>query len=125
MIDCIQAITSDFLQNFVEEILDKITLYKVEVDSVTWQRNKGMQYSVEMVLEGEKIYADGQGEETATLMNDWIELGFYNLRDEEVLLKKVRLRQGKNHLTIQLPSKPSTLVIDPYSRIMLKEFNRE
>ena len=114
----------DSLNYLVDDIMDKITLYDNDVRSAHYTRNENFEYLAEVEIEGEKFYADGQGKEKKADMNDLVEIGIYNAKGKQVMLKKVRLLSGLHKYTFKLKRKPSEIIIDPYYKIIDKDFSR-
>jgi len=115
----------DSLKYFVEDQLEKITFYQTKVDSANYQRNKDFSYTVTSSIDIQKSYSDGKGKATETNCNDYIELGFFNSKDQLLEKRKVKLHSGNNQLKFQLKRKPSYLIVDPNYYIMMKDYTRK
>ncbi|MFA8435085.1 MAG: ABC transporter permease/M1 family aminopeptidase [Marinifilaceae bacterium] len=124
LVERIEAVTPDSLAYYVEDALKKITLYQTKVDSATYQRNKNFTYQVDANISCHKYYANGKGKETETACADWVEIGIYNSKGKELLLKKVKLQKGENQIHFDLKRKPDHIVVDPYYRIVDKDYRR-
>jgi len=114
----------DSLQYLVNDLMDNIVFYDNDVREANYTRNEDLEYFVEATIEGEKFYADGLGEEKAADMNDWVEIGIYNTDNQEIMLKKVKLQSGENKYRFKLHRKPSKIILDPYYKVIDKEFSR-
>ncbi|MGB5990580.1 MAG: M1 family aminopeptidase [Marinifilaceae bacterium] len=123
-LDILEPKVPDSLKYFVNDIMNKITLYDNDVRSAHYTRNEDFEYLTEIEIEGEKYYADGKGEETKANMNDLVEIGIYNVKGKQVMLKKVRLLSGLHKYKFKLNRKPSEIIIDPYYKIIDKDYSR-
>ncbi len=110
------------LRYFIDDQLNKITLHKTKISDATYSRDENLHYQADVTLEISKFYSDEKGKESEVGMNDFIEIGIYNSKDKELLLKKVKLESGENKITLKLNRKPKYVVIDPYYHIMTKDF---
>jgi len=117
--------TPDSLKYYTNDIFNKITFYDNDVREASFTRNDDLEYFVIAKIEGEKFYSDGNGKDEVTDMNDWIEVGIYTKDNEEVYLEKIKLTGGENEYQFKLDRKPDKIVIDPYYRVMDKDFARE
>ncbi|RKD98509.1 ABC transporter permease/M1 family aminopeptidase [Marinifilum flexuosum] len=124
LIDRIKSETPDSLQYFVEDVLEKITLYKTNIDSVTYTRNKDFTYTVDAIIDVEKYYVDGKGEESKTTCNDYIEVAAFNSKNKELYNEKLKLKSGKNKVQFTVKRKPNTLIVDPGYMIVTKDWVR-
>jgi ABC-type transport system involved in multi-copper enzyme maturation permease subunit len=124
LIDRIKSETPDSLQYFVEDVLEKITMYNTSVDSVTYTRNKDFTYTVDAVIDVEKYYVDAKGNETETTCNDYIEVAAFNSKNKELFNEKLKLKSGKNKVQFTLKRKPNTLMVDPGYMLVTKQWMR-
>lgn len=121
-IDYLLQFSPENLHYFIDDHLNKITLYKAEINTATYERDENLNYQADISLEINKFYSDENGKETITQMNDIIEIGIYNSKDKELHLEKVKLVHGENKLSFKLKRKPKYIVIDPYYHIITKDF---
>ncbi len=124
LIDRIKAETPDSLQYFVEDVLENITVYKTNVDSVTYTRNKDFTYTVDAVIDVSKFYADATGKEVETACDDYIEVAAFNSKNKELYNEKLRLKSGKNKVQFTVARKPNTLMVDPGYMLVTKDWMR-
>lgn len=124
LIDRIKTETPDSLQYFVEDVLEKITMYKTNVDSVTYTRNKDFTYTVDAVIDVKKFYVDAKGNESETPCNDYIEIAAMNSKKKELFNEKLKLKSGKNKVQFKVKRKPNTLMVDPGYMLVTKDWMR-
>lgn len=124
-VDLLMQNSPQEMQQFIDDELNKITLYEVKLLEASYQRDENLHYQAKIKLNIHKFYSDTKGKETQVQMNDIIEIGIYNSKEKELLLKKVYLNSGENKITLELDRKPKTIIIDPYYHIMTKGFEIE
>ena len=125
LIDRIKSETPDSLQYFVEDVLEKITLYKTNIDSLSYTRNKDFTYTVDAIIDIEKYYVNEKGEESPADCNDYIGVGAFNSKNKELYNRKIKLKSGKNKIQFRVKRKPNTLLVDPDYMIVTKDWMRE
>ncbi len=123
-IDELKQVTPDSLQYIVSDWLEKITFYDFDIEAATYERNENLEYFMNLKLKAGKTYADGLGKEIEADMNDYIEIGVYNKKDEEIHLKKYKLQSGDNTLKIPLGRKPSKVIVDPWYKLITKDIEQ-
>jgi len=78
-------------------------------------------YKVTLVVEGKKAYADGNGVETPTSMNDLIDVGVLSGttgEEKPVALRKERITGGKQTFTFVVDELPTRAGIDPINKLI-------
>jgi hypothetical protein len=105
----------DSLQYLVTDWFKEITLYDNRLKEANYKLLDNGKYEVTLEIESSKIKSDSLGNETKTLINDWIDVGFYMDNDEERLYsqKRVKFNKEKSSITMQLDSLPVKAAIDP------------
>lgn len=111
------------LHYFITDCLEKITFYKYDVKFCNYNR-KRLDYFVDLKLDASKLYSDGQGKETKAKMNDFIDIGIYDSKGEEIYMERHRVKDGENLIKLKLKRKPSEIILDPYYKLISKEFTR-
>ncbi len=115
--------TPDSLQYIVEDWFKQVTLYQNKVLEASYKRSDELEYSVSFSTDIHKFHYNKSGKEAEVGVNDYIEVGVYNIKGKEVYLKKLKMKKGKNEFTIHLGRKPEFLVIDPYNKLLDKDWN--
>ncbi len=109
------------LQYFIDDSFEKITLYDDKAVDATAEKMPDGKYKVTLVVEGKKAYADGNGVETPTTMNDLMDVGvFSGKKDEEKALavRKERITGGRQTFTFVVDQMPTRAGIDPYNKLI-------
>lgn len=120
----IKAVTPDSLQYFVEDALEKIVFYEIEIKSAEYTRNPDFTYTVEAVVNVRKCEVNEWGEEVEVPCDDDVEICEKNAGGQVLYSKKMKLKAGENRLILTTDRKPSTLTVDPNYLIMTKEWER-
>ena len=117
----LRSVTPPELQYYITDGLDKITLYDNKAVSATSQKTADGKYKVTLTVQSAKLYADGNGKESAASMNDLIDIGVFNGKHEEekpLSVEKHRLTGGKQVFEILVAQQPTRAGIDPYNKLI-------
>ena len=117
----LRAQTPADLQYFIDDSFEKITLYDNKAVLATAQSQPRGKYLVTLTVQGGKKYADGNGNETAAPMNDWMDVGvFKGKKGEETPLsvRKERITGAKQTFTFVVNEKPELAGIDPFNKLI-------
>ena len=119
--DALRAQTPADLQYFIDDSFEKITLYDNKAVEANAEKLPDGKYKVTLVVEGKKAYADGNGVETPTSMNDLIDVGVLSGKKGEekpVALRKERITGGKQTFTFVVDELPTRAGIDPINKLI-------
>jgi|CXWL01.1.fsa_nt_gi ABC-type transport system involved in multi-copper enzyme maturation permease subunit len=118
-------------QAMITDIFEKITLFENKVVSAKATKRADGKYDVDLVLATKKAYADGQGVESETPIDDWIDVGVFAKKakaadgkpaakdDETVLyLEKHHLKGGETTLQLVVDGEPAEAGVDPYNKLV-------
>ncbi len=122
----LRAQTPPDLQYFITDSFEKITLYDNKASSATAQKMPGGKFKVTVVVEGKKAYADGNGVETPTSMNDLIDVGVLaGKKGEEKMLsvRKERITGGQQTFEFVVDQQPSRAGIDPDNKLIDRDLD--
>ncbi len=123
----IQRHTPDSFRYYLTDTWEKITLYENKLISAKAKSTGKNGYDVTLEFKAGKLYADSSGKETPTAMNDYIDIGVFSAdtRDEQgrkktnpIYLKKYKLTDGTQKITIHVTGKPAKAGIDPYNKLI-------
>jgi hypothetical protein len=119
--DALRAQTPADLQYFIDDSFEKITLYDNKAVQATAQKLPDGEYKVVLVVEGKKAYADGNGVETPTSMNDLVDVGVLTgKKDEEkpLSIRKERITGGRQTFEFVVNELPTRAGIDPINKLI-------
>jgi len=109
------------MQYFIDDSFEKITLYDNKAVSATAQKQPDGTYKVTLTVQGKKVYADGNGVESATAIHDLIDVGvFSGKKDEEqpLAVRKEKITGGTQTFEFVVKTQPTRAGIDPYNKLI-------
>jgi hypothetical protein len=109
------------LQYFIDDSFEKITLYDNKTVQATAVKAADGKYHVTVLVNGGKLYADGNGVETPAAMHDLIDVGvFSGKKDEEqpLAVKKETITGGPQTFEFIVDQLPTRAGIDPYNKLI-------
>ena len=104
-----QETPNDF-QYLITDMFESIVFYDSKINSAS-VKEKGNGFEVSIDFDVSK-YNEQTIEESLPL-NDVIEIGFYDFKENIIEIKQVRIKKVKNKMVFNLNGKPSKIVIDP------------
>ena len=113
-------------QALISDLWEKITLYDLKALSAVARRRPDGRFDVTLKLGAKKIYADGQGRETPTPLDEAIDVGVFaaepgkaGFRPADVLhLAAQPLRTGEQRVTVTVDRPPRFAGVDPYAKLI-------
>jgi ABC-2 type transport system permease protein len=118
----LRAVTPPALHELLTDLFETITLWDVKTQSAAARRLGDGKYEVTLEVVAQKLRADGGGLETATPMNDLLEVGvFAPGKDDPIHLARHRIRSGKQTIRIIVPQEPSRAGVDPFRKLIERE----
>ncbi|MGY0798982.1 ABC transporter permease/M1 family aminopeptidase [Lysobacter sp. A286] len=112
-------------QQLITDLFEKISFYDNRVEAATAVKRDDGKYEVTLNLHAAKLYADGEGRETAAKLDDWIEVGVFargpssEEADEQVLyLERQHIVDGSPALTVVVDQLPYEAGFDPYNKLI-------
>ena len=121
----IRAATPPELAETVKDMFERITLFENKVESATYQEQDDGTYLVRLETSSSKLYADGEGNETETSLDDWIDIGVFGEQEVDGRAEETVLLLEKRHLTdasgvfeLVVDQKPVRAGIDPFNKLV-------
>jgi len=121
----IKTVASSDDMKFIDDMFAKITLFDLKTKKATAKKLDNGNYQVELTIEADKYYADGKGEETKDVIDDYFDIGIFSddpdvAKGDEHVLKfdKEYIKTGKNTLTFEVKELPKYAGIDPYIKMI-------
>jgi ABC-2 type transport system permease protein len=117
----LKAQTPPELQYFIDDSFEKITLYDDKAVSATAQKLDSGKYKVTLVVEGKKVYADGNGVETPTPIHDLMDVGVFSgekNQEKPLAVRKEWITGGKQTFEFVVDELPTRAGIDPYNKLI-------
>jgi len=111
-------------QDLITDLFQRITLYDLKTTEASKRRLPDGRWEVSMTVEAEKVYADGQGEETEAPLNEAMDVGVFTApvgegafdRRDVVLFEQRPIRSGTQKLTVVVNREPTHVGVDPYNK---------
>lgn len=118
----LRAVTPPSLHSLLTDLFETITLWDVKTQRAASRRLPDGKFEVTLDVFAQKLRADSIGAETATPLNDDVEVGvFTSGKDDPVYLARHRLHTGKQTIRIIVPQEPSRAGLDPYRKLIERE----
>jgi ABC-2 type transport system permease protein len=121
MEDALRAQTPENLQYFIDDSFEKITLYDNKAIEATARKMPDGTYKVTLTVEGRKVYADGNGVESAAPLHDWIDVGVFSGKKNEekpLALRKEWITGARQTFEFTVKEQPTRAGIDPYNKLI-------
>lgn len=111
-------------RQLVEDLLRRITLYDLKVEDAEARELDNGKWETTMTVAASKYYADGEGEETESPLNDQIEVGVFTARPglgafdkaNVLLMERRPLKSGEQQIRVVTDKEPTFVGIDPYNK---------
>ncbi|MEM1183205.1 MAG: M1 family aminopeptidase, partial [Acidobacteriota bacterium] len=121
----IRAAAPPEMQDAISDMFERITLFENRVETATYTERDDGTYLVRLETYSSKLYADGEGNETDTELDDWIEIGVFGEKEvdggseETVLFLEKRHVQAEDGVfEVVVDEKPVRAGIDPFHRLV-------
>jgi aminopeptidase N len=118
-------------QALITDLFEKITLYDVKTTGVTATRRADGRWDVAVTVDARKLYADGEGVETAAPLNEVFDVGIFAAEPgkggfdegDVVLLERRPIRSGVQTLRFITSREPRFAGVDPYNKWIDRDSN--
>ena len=111
-------------QALITDLMERITLYDVKTTGATAVRRADGRWDVTVTVDARKLYADGQGKETNSPLNESFDVGLFSAepgkgrfdQGDVILLERRQVRTGVQTLRFVTARKPLFAGVDPYNK---------
>jgi ABC-2 type transport system permease protein len=111
-------------QALITDLFERITLYDVKTTGVTSTRRADGRWDVTVTVDARKLYADGEGIETTSPLNEVFDVGVFTAmpgqgtfdEDDVILLERRPIRSGVQTLRFVTTREPKFAGVDPYNK---------
>ncbi len=111
--------TPDSLRTNVDDLFTRITLMDNQCKTATYQKLEDGQFRISLSLKTSKLYADSLGNELpATALDEWIDIGAVNDKEEVVFSERYHVTQHEWEATFTVPTLPDKVGIDPFHKLV-------
>jgi aminopeptidase N len=113
-------------QQLITDLFEKITLYDLKAVKASAKKRGDGRYDVTLQVSAKKVYASGKGAETATPMDETVDVGVFaaepgkgrfNAKDV-ILFKRLPVRSGTQAFTFTVDRLPKFAGVDPYNKLI-------
>jgi aminopeptidase N len=116
-------------ETLIADLFERITLYDVTLESAKSRQLANGRWETTLSVSAKKMYADGQGKETQTTLNETFEVGLFSAepgksgftRQSVLAFERRTLRDGRQQIVLQSASKPAFAGVDPYNKRIDRE----
>ncbi|HET7434113.1 MAG TPA: M1 family aminopeptidase [Thermoanaerobaculia bacterium] len=110
-------------QNLITDLFERITLYDLKVTDPTATRRPDGKWEVSVPIDAKKLYADANGGETETPLQERIEVGLFAAKpgldafhaNDVVLMERQPIHSGRQVVHFVVDRKPTYAGVDPYN----------
>lgn len=125
LVQAFRDVASDEHQQLITDLFENITLYDLRVADTEVKEVEG-KWQVSFATEVRKYYADGQGQEVETEVNDWVDVAVFPEDPEDLqeyqlpapLFMEKRKVNGDGRVVVTVDTKPYRVGIDPYNKLI-------
>ena len=109
----------------LDDLFRNITLYENRATKATWAKRDDGKYLVRVQLASAKYRADGQGNETAQPLDDYVDIGVFGAKGKDtppegkvLALEKRHLTKGEDTIEFVVDEQPVKAGIDPFNKMI-------
>lgn len=111
-------------QALISDLFERITIYDVKTTDASATRRRDGRWDVTVTVEARKLYADGQGVETESPLNETFDIGLFSAEPGKgafdasnvLLFERRPLRSGVQTFRFTTAQKPAFAGADPYNK---------
>ncbi len=108
----------DSLQYLIKDYFENVLFYDTKLNNIRVVQ-KGNQFKV--TVDFEYLKYQKNNEENLLSLNDFVQIGFYDIDEKSIALKTIKVTQKKNTISFLLGKKPSKIIIDPNFLLIEKD----
>ena len=113
-------------QQLITDLFEKITLYEVKASNAVASKRADGKWTLTFTVDAKKLYADGQGRETAAPMNETVDVGAFDVKPGEqgydlsqvIATQKVAIHSGVQTVSMVLSRQPRFAGVDPFNQLI-------
>jgi ABC-2 type transport system permease protein len=113
-------------QQLITDLFENITLYDVKASHAVARRRGDGRYDLTFNVDAKKLYADGQGKQTAVAMDETLDVGAFDVEPGHtgygagnvIAVQKLRIHSGVQSVTMTLSRLPKFAGVDPFNELI-------
>ena len=114
----VREVTPPEMAYLIDDLFERIVVYDNRAVSATAKVVAGGRYEVSFSVISKKRVADELGKEKDVAVNDLIDIGVLDEKDEPLLLERRRIDKETSSFTVTVDRKPATAGIDPINKLI-------
>ncbi|HLK23371.1 MAG TPA: M1 family aminopeptidase [Caulobacteraceae bacterium] len=116
-------------QQLITDLFQKITLYDLKAKKAVWRKRADGAYDLALTVDARKVYANGQGKETATPMNETVDVGAFDVEPaskgygakDVIAIERVPIHSGLQTIHLVTSRAPKYAGIDPFNTMITRD----
>jgi ABC-type transport system involved in multi-copper enzyme maturation permease subunit len=118
----LRAVTPAAQHSLLTDLFETMTLWNVKTQTAAARRLPDGKYEVTLEVVAQKVRADAIGRETATPMNELVEVGvFAPEQTDPFYVTRQPIRSGRQTLRFVVPREPALAGVDPNRKLIERE----
>jgi aminopeptidase N len=113
-------------QALITDLFEKITLYDIKTKSAVAHRRPDGRYDLAVTVDAKKLYADGQGHETAAPLDETMDVGAFDIEPAKsgfdagkvIAVTKLPIHSGVQTVDLVVARLPRFAGVDPYNTLI-------
>jgi aminopeptidase N len=113
-------------QSLITDLFEKITLYDIKATAAMARKRADGRYDLAVTVNAKKLYADGQGRETAAPLDETMDVGAFDIEPAKpgfssgkvIALRRVAVHSGVQTVDLVVGRLPKFAGIDPYDTLI-------
>jgi hypothetical protein len=115
------AVTPADKKYVIADLFENITLYEFVAKDAACKALPGGKFEVTLHATAKKFRADGLGAQTEIAMNEPVDIGVLDEKDNVLWLEKRPIRSGDNQITFVVDRRPFKAGVDPLNKMINRE----
>jgi ABC-2 type transport system permease protein len=116
-------------QQLITDLFEKITLYDLKATKAVYRKRADGRYDLELTVDAKKVYADGQGRETAAPMNETVDVGAFDVEPASpgysaakvIAIQRVPIHSGQQTIDLIVSRPPKFAGVDPFNTMITRD----
>jgi len=123
LVAALRAEAAPDVQPLITDLFERITLWDLKATAPKVSRRADGRFDVVLTVVAHKFYADGQGKQTETPLDERVDVGLFTAEPGRaafnaksvIALEPRRIRSGTQRLTFAVLTAPAWVGVDPYN----------
>lgn len=115
----------------IDDLFARVTMYDLKTTATTATQRSDGRWDVTVTVEGRKLYADGEGEETEGRLNETMDIGLFSAEpgvgtfdaDDIIAVERRPVHTGTQTFRFITSRRPTHVGVDPYNKWIDRDSN--